>query len=399
MGYRLRFDGVNDYCQFGSSMSINLGVDAYTFEVKLILNAAPSVLGGLLGRNGTSSGFFITPTRTLAMYVTGTLRYQTAANFFLQDGNVHTYRLEHDAGGAWRAYRDGTLFGSGTFTSSTTAAPLIWIGQGNNASNSFCSMDLEYLEVTGVTNAQKWDANLSGGTGTTLPTTSGTNQATLINFPTDNSQWQGFSSGTAYADTLQAGAYTSAGSALAATQGYSSQLGGASFTSDGGQLSSLLGFNSTLDGANYTSSGGELTSVRGYGDTLTGGSYNYSGGLLISTFSGAAQSYIDTLLGGSYTSLGASLTSNRDYVSQLSGGSYTSAGGSLSAFYGYSSTLNGGNYTSAGNRLISTWSGEVTVTIEGYTIRFADDQISARFHADDVSATFDNDNVSVTWRH
>ena len=196
MGYRLRFDGVNDYCQFGSSMSIDLGTAAYTFEVKLILNATPSFLGGLLGRNGTSSGFFITPTLTLATYVTNTLRYQTAANFFLVDGNVHTYRLEHDAGGAWRAYRDGSLFGSGTFSSSTVAAPLIWIGQGNNSSNTFCSMDLEYLEVTGVTNAQKWNADLSGGTGSTLPTTSGTNQATLINFPTDNSQWIFFSTGT-----------------------------------------------------------------------------------------------------------------------------------------------------------------------------------------------------------
>lgn len=57
-------------------------------------------------------------------------------------------------------------------------------------------MDLEYLEVTGVTNAQKWNADLSGGTGSTLPTTSGTNQATLINFPTDNSQWIFFSTGT-----------------------------------------------------------------------------------------------------------------------------------------------------------------------------------------------------------
>lgn len=196
MGYRLRFDGVNDYCQFGSSMSIDLGLAAYTFEAKLILNSTPSSLGGLLGRNGTSAGFFITSTGTLAAYTSGTLRYQTAANFFLQDGLVHTYRLEHDASGAWRAYRDGSLFGSGTFSSTTVAAPLVWIGQGNNSSNTFCSMDLEYLEVTGITNAQKWDANLSAGTGSTLPTTSGSNQATLLNFPTDNSQWQSFSSGT-----------------------------------------------------------------------------------------------------------------------------------------------------------------------------------------------------------
>ena len=202
MGYRLRFDGVNDYCQFGSSMSIDLGLAAYTFEAKLILNATPTTLGGLLGRSGTSAGFFITSTLTLAAYTSGTLRYQTAANFFLQDGTVHTYRLEHDANGAWRAYRDGVLISSGTFTNTTVAAPLTWIGQGNNSSNSFCSMDLEYLEVTGPTNAQKWDANLSNGTGSILPTSSGTNQASLISFPTDNTQWISFSSGTPWTGTI-----------------------------------------------------------------------------------------------------------------------------------------------------------------------------------------------------
>lgn len=204
MGYRLRFDGVNDYCQFGSSMSIDIGTTAYTFEAKFILNAVPSGIGGLLGRNGTAAGFFVTSTRNLAVYTGGTNRYQTASNFILNDGAVHTYRLEHDAGGAWRAYRDGSLIESGTFTLSTTAAPLIWIGQGNNGSNTFISMDLEYVEVTGPANAQKWDANLSGGAGTTLPTTSGTNQATLINFPTDNSQWISFSSGSTITATVSA---------------------------------------------------------------------------------------------------------------------------------------------------------------------------------------------------
>lgn len=207
MPTRLRFDGVNDYCQFSSSMSIDLGLAAYTFEAKLVLNATPTALGGLLGRNGTSAGFFITSTLSLAAYTSGTLRYQTAANFFLQDGNVHTYRLEHDSGGAWRAYRDGTLISSGTFSTTTVAAPLIWIGQGNNSSNSYCSMDLEYLEVTGVTNAQKWDANL-GGSGTTLPTTSGTNQATQINFPTDNSQWISVSGGGAVLQAAATGVST-----------------------------------------------------------------------------------------------------------------------------------------------------------------------------------------------
>lgn len=194
MGYRLRFDGVNDYCQFGSSLSIDLGGAAYTFEIKCIINAYPATFGGLFGRNGTAAGFFITPSGALATYSSGSQRYATSSGFFILS-ELHTYRLEHDVGGAWRAYRDGTLISSGTFSTAATAAPLIWIGQGTNGSNSFCSMDLEYLEVTGITNGQKWNANL-GGTGSTLPTTSGTNQATLINFPTDNSQWIFFSTGT-----------------------------------------------------------------------------------------------------------------------------------------------------------------------------------------------------------
>lgn len=375
MGYRLRFDGVNDYCQFGSSMSIDLGLSAYTFEAKLILNATPASLGGLLGRNGTSSGFFITSTLSLAMYVTNTLRYQTSANFFLQDGNAHTYRLEHDAGGAWRAYRDGTLFQSGTFTSSTTAAPLIWIGQGNNSANSFCSMDLEYLEVTGVTNAQKWDANLSSGTGTTLPTTSGTNQATLINFPTDNSQWISFSSGAAYAGTLQAGAYTSAGS----------------------QLSSVVSYSSTLQTGSYSHSGSSLGSAIGYSSSLQSGSFSYSGSELQSIISNGAQNYTDTLLGGSFAHSGSVLQSAIARNSALLAGSYSHSGSNLTASLAFYSSLNGGSYSHFGSMLQSTVSGEVTVSIEGYTITFAADDISGAFAADTVAATFISDYVSATW--
>ncbi len=296
MAYRLRFDGVNDYCQFGSSMSIDLGTAAYTFEAKLVLNATPSFLGGLLGRNGTSSGFFITPTLSLAGYVTNTLRYQTAANFFLVDGNVHTYRLEHDAGGAWRAYRDGSLFGSGTFSSSTVAAPLIWIGQGNNSANSFCSMDLEYLEVTGVTNAQKWNADLSGGTGSTLPTVSGSNQATLINFPTDNSQWISVGGATAYADVLNGFTMSQSIGSLTAVRGYSAELSGVSLSYSVGNAESTRGYSSLLNGVSYSLSVGNASTARGYSSLLNGATYTYSVNALESTKTGAT-AYADTLSG------------------------------------------------------------------------------------------------------
>lgn len=208
-----------------------------------------------------------------------------------------------------------------------------------------CSMQ----DIANSANSRNYDASLSNGTGVLLPTTDGTNAGTQFgSFPTDDSEWVFFASSTSYSDTLQGVAYTSSGSTLAASRGYLSQLNGASFTSAGGQLSSALSFSSTLQGATFTSSGSALTSTRGY-------------------------------------------------TSQLRGGNYTSSGGSLSAFYGHSSTLNGGSYAYAGNRLISTWSGEVTVAIEGYTIMFADDSISATFHADNVSANFELDHVSVRW--
>lgn len=295
---------------------------------------------------------------------------------------------------------NGILQGTATFSGNMHIS---WFGLRQGWGNYPATMrfySCSMQDLANSANSRNYDASLSNGTGVLLPTTAGTNAGTQFgSFPTDDSEWVFFASSTSYSDTLQGVAYTSSGSTLAASRGYLSQLNGVSFTSAGGQLSSALGFSSTLQGATFTSSGSELTSTRGYGDTLTGGSYIYAGGILVSTVSGAAQSYIDALLGGSYASAGASLASSRGYTSQLQGGNYTSDGGSLSAFYGYSSTLNGGSYAYAGNRLISTWSGEVTVTIEGYTIRFAEDSISAKFHAADVSATFDNDHVSVTWRH
>jgi hypothetical protein len=380
-------------------MSIDLGTAAYTFEAKIVLNAAPTFLGGLLGRNGTSSGFFITPTLSLAGYVTNTLRYQTAANFFLVDGNVHTYRLEHDAGGAWRAYRDGSLFGSGTFSSSTVAAPLIWIGQGNNSSNSFCSMDLEYLEVTGVTNAQKWNADLSGGTGSTLPTVSGSNQATLINFPTDNSQWISAGGATAYADVLSGFTMSQSVGNLAAVRGYSAQLSGVLLSYSAGSAESTRGYSSLLNGVSYSLSVGDMSTVRGYSSLLNGGTYAYAVGNLEST-SASAIGRDDALQGVILSFAVGSLVSTVQRNTTLAGLSYTSTAGALSASLAHNSALLGLAYSASVNTLTSTWSGEVTVTIEGYTIRYADSIVAAAYANDIISAGYAADILEqITWQH
>jgi hypothetical protein len=200
MSYSLRFDGINDRATFSSTISLDLA-STYTFEFKGVVNDLPlsGAIGGILGRVGTSAGFAITPTGTLAGYTSGILRYQSPASFIIV-GVRHTYRIEHDVGGALRFYRDGSLISSSTFTFSTVAAPLSVLGSSTNSA-MFLSADVDYIEITGPANSQKWDASLSGGAGSTLPTTSGSNNATLINFPTDDSQWIFYDDGGAITST------------------------------------------------------------------------------------------------------------------------------------------------------------------------------------------------------
>ena len=58
--------------------------------------------------------------------------------------------------------------------------------------------------MSGFSNAEKWDSNLSGGTGSILPTVSGSNQGTLVNFPTDGTQWE-TTGGSPLTSTIEGG--------------------------------------------------------------------------------------------------------------------------------------------------------------------------------------------------
>lgn len=239
----------------------------------------------------------------------------------------------------------------------------------------------------------------STGTGSVWPDIVSAQDGNQVGpWPSDDSEWVFYSSGTTdYSDTLSGATFTSSGNSLSAARGYGSTLNGGAYSSSGNTLAVTRGYSSVLNSATFTSSGGNLSATRSYSSLLNGGSYSYLGNILTSTFSGAAQSFDDAMLGGVYSSSGSTLSSFVGMSSVMLGANFTSAGGSLSSILGYSSNLSGGVYSYSGNRLISTWSGEVTVTIEGYTIMFADDSISALFGADNVSANFELDHVSVRW--
>ena len=206
MAYLLRFDGIDDHCTFPTSLSINLGVDAYSFECRLALSSLPaSSLYGIVGRLGTATGFSVTPDGRLAMYGSGSLRYQTSAGLFLTDSDLHTYRLEHDAGGAWRVYRDDliTPVESGIFTTSTIASNMNRIGTATSGSG-WLAGGLAYVDLQIPVGSQKWDADLSGGTGAILPTVSGANQGSLVNFTIPDC-WNFYGDGGTVTSTIAAG--------------------------------------------------------------------------------------------------------------------------------------------------------------------------------------------------
>lgn len=197
MAESLLFDGVNDYCTFPNAVNCNVGTDAWTIEIVASFSSVNAngscVLGGAL--TSANDGFLLTNTGRLSAMTASTNRILSNAGFIIFDSTVRTYRLEHDAGGAFRFYRDGSLFQSGTFSSSFTFnGGLGVIGKYRPNVEWYIGMKLERITLTGFTNNSEWKAVLSGGTGSTLPTTAANNNATLINFPTDNTQWQGFSS-------------------------------------------------------------------------------------------------------------------------------------------------------------------------------------------------------------
>ena len=347
----------------------------------------------------------------------------TAALFFIRSGSDFEFRSTGNSNwlvttgvttSNWTVYKirstfNGTtrtqqLYINGTLTATrnptTSAVPAInaLFGLNNNANRYGDFKYFKFTDFVTPANNRNYDANASGGTGLVLPDTAGGVNGSLDGtWPAGNAQWVFYSSGSVYSDTLSGASFTSSGNTLSATASYGSTLNGGTYSSSGNALAVTRGYSSTLNSATFTSSGGNLSATRGYSSLLNGGSYSYLGNILTSTFSGAAQSFDDAMLGGVYSSSGNTLSSFVGMSSVMLGANYTSAGGSLSSILGYSSNLSGGVYSYSGNRLTSTWSGEVTVTIEGYTIMFADDSISALFGADNVSANFELDHVSVRW--
>jgi len=232
----LRFDGVNDIVTIGSGMTGNVGTSLYTMRIKsgpAGITLPASGLAGFIGTNGvsTSNGLVTNASGQLRVYASGTNRYGSTGQLIFS-GVEFDYTLTHLANGNWDIYNNltGAATGeSGTFTQSTswatgTNTQLNQFGRSSNGNTVYLQGDIDTFEVTGLANAQAWRADLSGGTGQILPTTSGNNQGDLINFPTNDTQWIGFAASISASIDYSVPAPVYSASASATAPGVSSSI-------------------------------------------------------------------------------------------------------------------------------------------------------------------------------
>lgn len=285
-----------------SAITGNAGTATYSFRLRSGPNGITVPASGLAGFFGTSqtttsNGPVINSSGQLRIYVSGTNRYGSTSAL-ITTGVQFDYTLTHTSGsGAWDIFNNltGTPTGeSGTFTTSTSwvggTNALNQIGRSSSTNTVYLVGDMEIIAVTGLTNSQEYDASLSGGTGLTLPTTSGSNQGTLDGFgATDADNWGGF--GATYTLTALGGTFSYTGGSATLLHNRKLTAQGAAYSYSGGSASLLRGFKVTAQGGAFSCVGGsaDLTYTGGpvvYRLTALGATFAYSGGSAAMTVSG-----------------------------------------------------------------------------------------------------------------
>ena len=223
----LRLDGVNDVITVATTVTVAAGTATWWLEFRLTLNAYPSsgnwyIFGSSAAT--TNAGFCLRQASGNGVFsIIGAGTHIAPADsptgFILADGAPHTYRIERAGGSSISFYRDGTgiRVNKTWSTASAFSLNLNRFGRGSvSGTGANMPMDIEWLDATNLTNGERWDSDLSGGTGNIWPTVSGNNQGTLVNFPTDDSQWIGFNV-NAVVDLIKTTITTIAKSVSAAT--------------------------------------------------------------------------------------------------------------------------------------------------------------------------------------
>jgi hypothetical protein len=254
MPYVLRSDGVDDVVQIASAITISsLGTQAWTFRYKGVINTVTGTTG-IAGTSSSSTvaGPAVGTSGQMIIRSSANIVVATSPNGFVIFGEDHKYECDHLAGGAISWKRDDVEIGTGSYTGSQAWTNINQFFRATSAATTRLSADTEYIEFVGTVNANKWDATLNvTGTGTTLPSTSGTNQGTLVNFTVPDC-WVFISTGVAFEGTLGKTSLTPAAKALAVSAGFQSVIVKSNIVVSLDQLAVTLGAVNVLSKNAYT---------------------------------------------------------------------------------------------------------------------------------------------------
>ena len=182
MSYLLRFDGVNDNVRLDNNLSLGTVGDYLEIDLALaagrvtILGSYTSGYGSIFERQADES------TWRLRSAASGTVYTLTAPS---ASGRT-TVRIQKTATG-YELFFDGVS--QGEFADTGVFQPNMLGGWAGGAAIDG-EWDLYYLTHNqSSVDVSTLDPSATGGVGSVLEDTAGTNDGTLTNFPTNNSQW------------------------------------------------------------------------------------------------------------------------------------------------------------------------------------------------------------------
>lgn len=190
MAYALQYDGVNDHVTATALAFSNPGGSNVRWDLEFEV------------KTGGATDFYVLGEATTSNYVTvrqstGAIDLRLVSSNYTWTGvvadpeNLHKYKLEARWTGGTRVvelFVDGVSQGTKT-TTSIGMPPFVYFGGrvGTFYNAGFVSY-IQYNDLNNSANDRLYDAR-STSTGSTLPETINSVNGTLVNFPTDDSQW------------------------------------------------------------------------------------------------------------------------------------------------------------------------------------------------------------------
>ena len=189
MAYSLQFDGSDEYVDLPDITAAQMSGDfSFEFEIRYVASNGFSFFVSAWP-GGVSRWYIGTKDNELRIFH-GSFSYN---GYELVDDTVYTIKLDV-VGTATTLYLDGVE----EFTTTTPSGfELVRrFGASLDSTPRFNTpSELRWMSFVNGTDDRYYDPNATGGTGLVLEDTTGGEDGTLVNFPTDDSQWVFYSTG------------------------------------------------------------------------------------------------------------------------------------------------------------------------------------------------------------